>query len=70
MAFIVPAGAVRKRSIINAFLNAGAVSHDSAKTLKEAGIFKGLGIKFGQLVESGIIVPCGQEKYYIDESKL
>ena len=33
---IMPSGAIRKNSIINAFLNAGAISHCSASTLKEA----------------------------------
>ena len=67
---IMPSGAIRKNSIINAFLNAGAISQSSAATLKEAGVIRGLGIKFDQLVERGIIVPCGGGKYYVDESKL
>ena len=67
---IIPAGAIRKKAIINAFLEAGAVSENTAKTLKEVGVIKGLGIKFEQLVERGILVSCKNEKYYVDESKL
>ena len=67
---IIPAGAIRKKTIINAFLEAGAVAKNNAKTLKEIGVIKGLGVKFEQLVESGVIVPCENDKYYLDESKL
>lgn len=67
---IIPSGAIRKNSIINALLSVGAVSQSSARTLNEAGVIKGLGIKFDQLVERGVIVPCGDGKYYVDESRM
>lgn len=67
---MIPAGAIRRNTIIHAFLDAGAVSGDTAKTLKEVGVIKGLGIKFEQLINRGILVSCENEKYYVDESKL
>ncbi len=70
MSFIMPAGAIRKQQIVHAFLDAGAVSPDTAKTTKEAGVFEGLGVKFAQLVDRGVLVSCENEKYYVDESKL
>lgn len=70
MSFIIPAGAIRKKRIVNAFIDAGAVSVDTAKTLKEVGVFKGLGVKFDQLVERGVIVSCEDDKYYVDKNKL
>lgn len=50
---MIPAGAIRKRAIIRQFLEAGAVSEETARTPEEAGVFRGLGIKFDQLVERG-----------------
>ena len=55
---MIPAGAIRKRAIIRQFLEAGAVSEETARTPEEAGVFRGLGIKFDQLVERGVLVPC------------
>ena len=43
---MIPAGAIRKRAIIRQFLEAGAVSEETARTPEEAGVFRGLGIKF------------------------
>lgn len=43
---MIPAGAIRKRAIIRQFLEAGAVSEETARTPEEAGVFQGLGIKF------------------------
>ena len=51
---MIPAGAIRKRAIIRQFLEAGAVSEETARTPEEAGVFQGLGIKFDQLVERGV----------------
>lgn len=52
---MIPAGAIRKRAIIRQFL--------------EAGVFRGLGIKFDQLVERGVLVPCAGGRYYVDQCK-
>lgn len=62
---IIPSGGIRKTSIINAFVDAGAISKDTAKTLKEIGVYKGLGIKFSQLQERGVIVQ-EDDKYYLN----
>ena len=70
MSFIFPAGGIRKRKIIRAFLEAGAVSADTAKTLDEVDVIKGMGLKFEQLINSGAIVSCENGKYYVDKSKL
>ena len=61
---MIPAGAIRKRAIIRQFLEAGA-----ARTPEEAGVFQGLGIKFDQLVERGVLVPCAGGRYYVDQCK-
>ena len=65
---VIPFGAIRKKRIINAFLAAGAGSRSTAKTCEEAGVFRGLGIKFQQLIRQGILVPCGDGAFYVDES--
>lgn len=67
---VIASGVIRKKMIVNAFLNAGAISEKTAKTLKEVGVYKGLGIKFAQLESSGILRHCEGNKYYVDESKL
>lgn len=66
---MIPAGAIRKRAIIRQFLEAGAVSEETARTPEEAGVFRGLGIKFDQLVERGVLVPCAGGRYYVDQCK-
>ena len=48
---------------------AGAVSEETARTPEEAGVFQGLGIKFDQLVERGVLVPCAGGRYYVDQCK-
>ena len=65
---MIPAGAIRKRAIIRQFLEAGAVSEETARTPEEAGVFRGLGIKF-DLVERGVLVPCAGGRYYVDQCK-
>ena len=35
---MIPAGAIRKRAIIRQFLEAGAVSEETARTPEEAGV--------------------------------
>ena len=66
---MIPAGAIRKRVIIRQFLEAGAVSEETARTPEEAGVFQGLGIKFDQLVERGVLVPCAGGRYYVAQCK-
>ena len=39
---MIPAGAIRKRAIIRQFLEAGAVSEETARTPEEAGVFQDL----------------------------
>ena len=63
---MIPAGAIRKRAIIRQFLEAGAVSEETARTPE---VFQGLGIKFDQLVERGVLVPCAGGRYYVDQCK-
>lgn len=58
---VTPSGAIRKKRIINAFLAAGAVSRSTAKTCEEAGVFRGLGIKFQQLIRQAFSSPAGTE---------
>ena len=47
---IWPAAAIRRRVIVRGFLAAGAVSPETAKTCREAGVVEGLGVRLGQLV--------------------
>lgn len=67
---VIASGVIRKKMIVNAFLSAGAISEKNAKTLKEVGIYKGLGIKFAQLESNGILRRCAGDRYYVDKSKL
>ena len=46
-----------------------AVSPETAKTCREAGVVEGLGVKLGQLVRRGVLVSCGGGRYYVDVSK-
>ena len=66
---IWPAAAIRRRVIVRGFLAAGAVSPETAKTCREAGVVEGLGMKLGQLVRRGVLVPCEGGRYYVDVSK-
>ena len=66
---IWPAAAIRRRVIVRGFLAAGAVSPETAKTCREAGIAEGLGVKLGQLVRRGVLIPCEGGRYYVDASK-
>ena len=66
---IWPAAAIRRRVIVCGFLAAGAVSPETAKTCREAGVLEGLGMKLGQLVRQGVLVPCEGGRYYVDLSK-
>ena len=66
---IWPAAAIRRRVIVRGFLAAGAVSPETAKTCREAGVLEGLGMKLGQLVRQGVLVPCEGGRYYANVSK-
>ena len=63
---IWPAAAIRRRVIVRGFLAAGAVSPETAKTCREAGVVEGLGVRLGQLVRRGVLVSCGGGRYYVD----
>lgn len=67
---VLPWGVIRKKMIIKAFLNVGAVSPSSAKTPKEAGVFLGLGLAFSKLLKVGILKKSVEDRYYIDKTKL
>ena len=66
---IWPVAAIRRRAIVQGFLSAGAVSPETAKTCREAGVVEGLGMKLGQLVRQGVLVSCEGGRYYVDLSK-
>jgi len=67
--FVPPAALIRSKRIVKRVLSAGAVSADTAKTLDEAGIFKGLGLIISRLEDRGILVKVNGERYYVDISK-
>ena len=66
---IWPVAAIRRRAIVQGFLSAGAVSPETAKTCREAGVVEGLGVKLEQMVRRGVLVSCGGGRYYVDVSR-
>ena len=67
---MIPAGAIRKRAIIRQFLEAGGgLGGRRPERRRRRGVFRGLGIKFDQLVEQGVLVPCAGGRYYVDQCK-
>ena len=66
---IWPVAAIRRRAIVRGFLAAGAVSPETAKTCREAGVVEGLGVKLGQLVRRGVLVSWEGGRYYVNVSK-
>ena len=66
---IWPVAAIRRRAIVRGCLAAGAVSPETAKTCREAGVVEGLGVKLGQLVRRSVLVPWEGGRYYVDVSK-
>ena len=66
---VPPVAIIRKKRIIKRLLNAGAVNEKTAKTLDEAGIFKGAGLIISRLEAHGSLVNVGNERYYVDVNK-
>lgn len=66
---MIPAGAIRKESHHQAVPGGGGGLGGDGRTPEEAGVFQGLGIKFDQLVERGVLVPCAGGRYYVDQCK-
>lgn len=67
--FFPPIPLIRRRQIVKKLINAGAVSADTAKTLDEAGIFKGIGLIISRLEDRGVLVKVNGERYYVDVNK-
>jgi hypothetical protein len=67
--FIPPVAIIRKKRIIKRLWNAGAVSAETAKTLDEVGIFRGVGLIISRLEVQGSLVNLGNEKYYVNVNK-
>lgn len=67
---VVPSPIIRRKMIIKKFINAGAVSPATAKSPKEVGSFKGLGLIYSRLVSRGLLIQTENEKYYVDITKL
>lgn len=63
---VVPVALIRRKRIVKRLMNAGAVSPDTAKTLAEAGVFKGSGFMISRLEARGILVSAGNERYYVN----
>ncbi|HEX3029549.1 MAG TPA: hypothetical protein VHT34_09670 [Clostridia bacterium] len=68
--FVVPVPIIRRKVIVRRFINAGAISPSSAKSPEEVGSFKGSGRMYSRLISRGILVQTGNNKYYVDETKL
>ena len=62
---MIAAIVAKKRKYIRVFKNAGALSSPNAINLKDHNIHKGP--IFNKLVREGIIVPIGNDRYYLDE---
>ena len=67
--FVPPMAIIRRKRIVKRLLSAGAVSADTAKTLGEAGIFKGSGFIRSRLEARGILVQVENERYYVDVNR-
>lgn len=67
--FVLPVAIIRRKRIVKRLLNAGAVSAETAKTLDEAGVFKGAGLIISRLEAHGILVNLGDERYYVNVYK-
>lgn len=57
----------KRRRIINAFREAGAVSSESAKPLEEIGLSKSVLLEIQKL--RGVIVKVEQNRFYLDEMR-
>lgn len=57
----------RQRRYLRTFKQAGAVSPGSSILLSDHGIGKSM--IFNRLVRQGVIVPVGEDRYYLDEQK-
>ena len=66
----IPIPLIRRKVIVRKLLRCGAVFPETAKTPDEAGIFKGIGLMFARLEARGILRSCGNDRYYIDTTKL
>jgi len=49
MSMVIPVGGIRKRMLIRQFLDAGAASPETAQTLHDIGVWKGIGLVFDKL---------------------
>ncbi len=65
MAVAAAVAARKRRKILEAFREAGALSADRAVSQPELGL-RGSAI-FRRLVRSGVLIECGDERYYLDE---
>ena len=70
MSVIIPVGGIRKKMLIRQFLDEGATSSETAQTLHDLDVWKGVGLVFDKLELRGIIVRCPNGRYYIDQNKI
>lgn len=68
--FVVPVPIIRRKVIVQRFINAGAISPSSAQTPEAVGSFKGLGLLYSRLISEGILIQTESNKYYVDKTKL
>lgn len=67
---VIPVPMIRRKRIIKKFLKCGATSAETAVTVAEANVFKGIGFMFSRLEKRGILKSCENNKYYIDTTRL
>ena len=65
--FAIPVLLLRQKLILKKLRNCGAVSEESAKTLKEAGVFNPDAFPrvLEDLVNKNILIRTGAQKYYL-----
>ncbi len=65
-AVVVGAIAVKRKKILAKFRDLGALSPDSAKSSQDLGFRRSL--LFRRMVRTGVLVDCGDGRYYLDET--
>lgn len=64
MSMVIPVGGIRKKMLIRQFLDAGATSPETAQTLHDIGVWKGIGLVFDKLERKGHSLLSGRKVLY------
>ena len=58
--------AAKRRKILGKFRGLGALSAESARSFQDLGLRRSL--IFRRMVSAGVLVGCGDDRYYLDEN--